>query len=84
MPVKRNEAAWITEWGMSTFKINKKYSATFSLDKARSGYEAKGELWKHSNGKQEPTGIKFLAIGTTRQNAINNAHKEAERVCPDD
>ena len=64
---------------------NRKYSATYSLDRALSGgWVAVGELWKSENGKQIKTGIKFRADAATRQATANAAREAAEDVCPDD
>jgi hypothetical protein len=69
---------------MATINLSEKYSVTYSVDKAASGYEAAGEIWKRDKGKQKKTGIKFRAKGRTMQAAVNAAKEEAKRVCPVD
>jgi len=70
---------------MATITLsNREYSATYSIDKAASGYVAKGQLWKSEKGKEIATGIKFTAHAPTRQAAANAARAAAEDVCPDE
>jgi hypothetical protein len=70
---------------MATFNLNEKYSATYTVEKGGSGWETIGRLWKvGKDGMQVATDIRFRATGITLQAAIDAAHREARRVCPDD
>ena len=70
---------------MATFEINKKYSANFALDKAKSGWEAAGRLYKkRKDDTQLATDIRFRVTGNTRQAAVNAAQQKAAELCPDD
>jgi hypothetical protein len=70
---------------MTTIDLNKEYSATYTVEKAGSGYEGTGRIWKKGkDGKQISTDIRFRAAGNTQQAAINATQKEAARVCPDE
>jgi hypothetical protein len=64
---------------MATFKINYEYSATYTVEKAASGWVAKGRLWR--DDKQ--TKITFRVTGNTRQAAVDKAHSEARSLVPD-
>jgi hypothetical protein len=63
---------------MATFDIDEKHSATYTVTKARKGFEGTGTIWKGS----KRTGISFSATGTTQANAINNTQKAARSACP--
>jgi hypothetical protein len=64
---------------MASFKINDQYSATYTVEKAASGWIAEGQLWKGD----KPAKIRFKATGNTRQAAVDKAHSEARSLVPD-
>jgi hypothetical protein len=64
---------------MATFQIDDRYSATYTVEKAGSGWVAEGQLWKGD----KPTKIRFKVTRNTRQAAVNGAHSKARSLVPD-
>jgi hypothetical protein len=63
---------------MTTFNINKTFSATYTISKAPKGWVAKGRIWRGNTA----TKITFEVTGTTRQNADTKARAKAREICP--